>query len=61
MREYIKKMTEAFDELAVIAEPISDENKVVYLLAGLPENYDVLVTMHSGEWIGHCTTPGECH
>ena len=34
-REYIKKMTEIFDELAVIAEPISDENK---------DCYDVLVT-----------------
>jgi len=44
MREYIKRMTEIFDELAVIAEPISDEDKVVYLLAGLPESYDVLVT-----------------
>ena len=40
MREYI----EIFDELAVIAEPISDEDKVVYLLAGLPESYNVLVT-----------------
>ena len=44
MREYIKRMTEAFDELAVVADPVSDEDKVVYLLAGLPENYDVLVT-----------------
>ena len=44
MTEYIKKMTEIFDELAVIAEPVSDEDKVVYLLAGLPESYDVLVT-----------------
>ena len=44
MTEYIKKMTETFDELAVVAEPISDEDKVVYLLAGLPESYDVLVT-----------------
>ena len=44
MREYIKKMTEIFGELAVVAEPISDEDKVVYLLAGLPESYDVLVT-----------------
>ena len=43
MREYIK-MTEAFHELAVIAELISDEDKVVYLLAELPESYDVLVT-----------------
>ena len=37
-------MTEAFDELAVIVEPISDEDKVLYLLTGLPESYDVLVT-----------------
>ena len=44
MREYIKRMMEIFDELAVIAEAISDEDKVVYLLAGLPESYDVLVT-----------------
>lgn len=44
MREYIKKMTEIFDELAVVADAISDEDKVVYLLAGLPESYDVLVT-----------------
>jgi hypothetical protein len=44
MSEYIKKMTEIFEELAVIAEPVSDEDKVVCLLAGLPESYDVLVT-----------------
>ena len=42
--EYIKRMTETFSELAVIADPISDEDKVVHLLAGLPESYDVLVT-----------------
>ena len=41
MREYIKKVTETFDELA---ELISDEDKVIYLLAGLPESYDILVT-----------------
>ena len=44
MREYIKTMMEIFDELAIVAEPISDEDKVVYLLAGLPESYDMLVT-----------------
>ena len=44
MREHIKKMTEIFSELAVIAEPVSEEDQVVYLLAGLPESYDVLVT-----------------
>lgn len=48
MREHIKRMTETFDELAVIAEPISEEDKVVYLLAGLPESYDMLVTALEG-------------
>ena len=27
-----------------MAEPVSGEHKVVYLLAGLPKSYDVLVT-----------------
>ena len=44
MTEYIRKITEIFDELAMIVEPVSDEDKVVCLLAGLPESYDVLVT-----------------
>jgi hypothetical protein len=42
--EYIKKMSEIFQELAVITEPISEEDQVVHLLAGLPDSYDVLVT-----------------
>ena len=37
-------MIEIFNELAVIVESVSDEDKVVYLLAGLPESFDVLVT-----------------
>ena len=45
MRVYIKRMTEIFDELAVVAEVVTDEDKVVYLLAGLPESYDVFVTI----------------
>ncbi len=38
MKEHIKQMTEIFGELAVIAEPVSEE------LASLPPAYDVLVT-----------------
>ena len=53
VNQYIKKMTEIFDGLAVVAEAVSDEDKVVHLLAGLPESYDVLVTaLESG------TSPG---
>ena len=38
-------MTEIFAKLAVISEPISDEDKVMYLLANLPPSYNVLVTV----------------
>lgn len=44
MREHIKTMTEIFDELAVIAESVTEEDQVVHLLASLPDSYDVLVT-----------------
>lgn len=44
MKGHIKWMTEVFGELAVIAEPVSEEDKVVHLLASLPDAYDVLVT-----------------
>ena len=44
MQEHLKFMTEICDELSVIGEPIRDEDRVVYLLASLPESYNVLVT-----------------
>ena len=44
MKEHIKRMTEVFGKLAVIAEPVSEEDKVVHILASLPDSYDVLVT-----------------
>ena len=37
-------MTEICDELSVIGERVSDEDRVVYLLTSLPESYGVLVT-----------------
>ena len=44
VKEHIKRMTEVFRELAVVAEPVSEEDKVVHLLASLPDTYNVLVT-----------------
>ena len=41
---HIKVMTEIFDALAVAGETVSEEDRVVYLLASLPESYNVLVT-----------------
>ena len=37
-------MTEIFDGLSVIGDPISEEDRVVHLLASLPETYNMLVT-----------------
>ena len=37
-------MTEVFDALSVVGDPIKEEDRVVFLLASLPESYDILVT-----------------
>ena len=44
MSNHIKAMTEIFNELAVIGAAMEDEDKVVTLLASLPEAYNMLVT-----------------
>ncbi len=44
VHEHIKTMTELFEALAVIDNPVTEEDRVVHLLAGLPESYNVLVT-----------------
>lgn len=44
IQKNIKTMTEIFDELAIIGDPLDEENKVVHLLASLPKSYDILVT-----------------
>jgi hypothetical protein len=44
VQSHIKEMTEVFNELAVVGENIGDDDRVVYLLASLPESYNMLVT-----------------
>ena len=44
VQEHIRKMTELFEELAVVDDPVKEEDRVVHLLASLPETYDMLVT-----------------
>ena len=43
VQDHLKIMTEIFDELSVIGDHISEEDRVVYLLASLPESYSMLV------------------
>ncbi len=42
--EHVRKMTELFNGFAAVGDPLSDEDRVVHLLASLPESYSVLVT-----------------
>ena len=44
VQEHIRKLTELFEELAVIDDPMKEEDQVVNLLASLPESFNVLVT-----------------
>ncbi|KAK3888840.1 hypothetical protein Pcinc_007106 [Petrolisthes cinctipes] len=44
VQEHIKTMTEIFNELSVIGDQRNEEDRVVHLLASLPESYDMLVT-----------------
>lgn len=44
VQEHIKKMTELFEGLSVIDDPVSDEDRVVHLLASLPDSFGMLVT-----------------
>ena len=44
VQEHIKKMTEIFNELDAIGTKTEEEDRVVQLLASLPESYDTLVT-----------------
>ncbi len=44
MSQHVKVLTEIFDELTVIRDIVSEEDKVVYLLASLPDSYNMLVT-----------------
>ncbi len=44
IQERIKAMTEVFEALAVIGDPVTEEDRVVYLLASLPDSFTMLVT-----------------
>ena len=44
VQEHIRKLTELFEELAVIGDPMKEEDQVVHLLASLPDSFNVLVT-----------------
>lgn len=44
VQDHIRTMTETFNALSVIGDTITDEDRVVHLLASLPDSYSMLVT-----------------
>ena len=44
VQKHIKAITEIFNELAVVGDVIEEEDKVVHLLASLPDSFNILVT-----------------
>ena len=44
IQSHIKAMVETFDALSVIGEAVEEEDRVVHILASLPEKYNMLVT-----------------
>ena len=44
VNEHIKAMSEIFEALAAIGDAVTEEDRVVHLLASLPDSYNVLVT-----------------
>ena len=44
VQSHIKQIVEIFDELAVIGEAVEEEDRVVHILASLPESFSMLVT-----------------
>ena len=44
VQDHIKAMIELFNELAIVGDVIEEEDRVVYLLASLPDSFNTLVT-----------------
>ena len=44
VQEHIKSLTEVFEALSVVGDPVSEEDRVVQLLASLPDSFNMLVT-----------------
>ena len=43
MQEHVRRTTEIFEEVFLIDAPVSDEDKVMHLLASLPDSSGMLV------------------
>ena len=54
MQKHVKATTELFNELSVIGVPTEEEDKVVTLLASLPDSFNMLVTALEAKLMRKC-------
>ena len=55
VQDHIKNMMELFYELAIVRHEIEEKDRVVYLLASLPDSFNTLVTsLEANEDIPRC-------
>ena len=45
IQEHVKEMTEIFNGLSVIGDPVSDKDRVVHLLGSFPDLFNMIVTV----------------
>ena len=44
VQDHVKTMLETFNKLSIVGDAITDEDRVVYILASLPGTFNTLVT-----------------
>lgn len=58
VQEHIKSLTEVFEALSVVGDPVSEEDHV-QLLASLPDSFNMLVTTLEANT--RCARNGHCY
>ena len=60
VQQHIKSLMEVFEELSIIGDVVDEEDRVVHLLASLPNSYDMLVTaLEANSEVPHLATVTE--
>ena len=60
VQEHIKSLTDVFEALSVVGDPVSEEDRVVQLLASLPDSFNMLVTALEANAV-NCARYGRCY
>ena len=58
--KHVKALMEIFEELAIIEDAVSEEDRVVHLLASLPKSYAMLMSLEAQENVPRWDVVTEC-